>query len=253
MAWYYVKNGQQIGPVEDAAFAELRRNGTVGPDTLIWNATMAEWAPCSRIYPVATSQPAAAPAGGTSTCRECGRQFPSDQVVPLADGVVCAGCKPMALRKLQEGISSAGAHEYAGFWIRFAAKMIDGLIVGFVFGIMIVAVVVIIVASAHQGKPNEDLMTGLILICELFFYVAIICYDAFFIGRYGATPGKMAVGIKVVRSDDSRISYLRAFGRACANLLSGAVCYIGYIIAGFDDEKRSLHDHICDTRVVYKR
>ena len=30
------------------------------------------------------------------------------------------------------------------------------------------------------------------------------------------------------------------------------ICYIGYILAAFDDQKRSLHDHICNTRVIYK-
>jgi hypothetical protein len=34
--------------------------------------------------------------------------------------------------------------------------------------------------------------------------------------------------------------------------LSGLTCYIGYIIAGFDEQKRTLHDHVCSTRVVYK-
>ena len=47
-------------------------------------------------------------------------------------------------------------------------------------------------------------------------------------------------------------AYLRAFGRFWAEMLSGLVCAIGYIIAAFDDEKRSMHDHICDTRVIFK-
>ena len=53
-------------------------------------------------------------------------------------------------------------------------------------------------------------------------------------------------------ADGSKISYQRAFGRAWADILSGMICYIGYIIAGFDKEKRALHDHICQTRVIYK-
>jgi hypothetical protein len=34
--------------------------------------------------------------------------------------------------------------------------------------------------------------------------------------------------------------------------LLSQICYIGYIMVAFDQEKRSLHDHICNTRVVYK-
>ena len=64
--------------------------------------------------------------------------------------------------------------------------------------------------------------------------------------------GKMAVGIKVTTPEGQPISYLRAFGRAWAEQLSGLICNIGYIIAAFDDQKRALHDHICNTRVSYK-
>jgi uncharacterized RDD family membrane protein YckC len=72
------------------------------------------------------------------------------------------------------------------------------------------------------------------------------------IGKYGATLGKMACKIKVVTPDGGRVTYLRAFGRYFAKLLSAMICFIGYIMAGFDDEKRALHDRICDTRVVCK-
>jgi uncharacterized RDD family membrane protein YckC len=77
-------------------------------------------------------------------------------------------------------------------------------------------------------------------------------YSIFFVGKYGATPGKMVCGLRVVASDGGTLSYGRATGRFFAELLSGLVCYIGYIIAGFDSQKRALHDHICNTRVVYK-
>ena len=60
----------------------------------------------------------------------------------------------------------------------------------------------------------------------------------------------MAVGIKVIRSDGAPITYGRAAGRFFAEYLSLLTIYIGYIMAGFDEEKRALHDHICDTRVV---
>jgi uncharacterized RDD family membrane protein YckC len=60
----------------------------------------------------------------------------------------------------------------------------------------------------------------------------------------------MALSLKVVRADGSKVSYMRAFGRAAAEIVSGILLLIGYIIAGFDDEKRALHDRMCDTRVV---
>jgi uncharacterized RDD family membrane protein YckC len=48
------------------------------------------------------------------------------------------------------------------------------------------------------------------------------------------------------------VSYARALGRSAGHLVSGMTCLIGYIIAAFDDEKRALHDYMCNTRVVYK-
>ena len=63
----------------------------------------------------------------------------------------------------------------------------------------------------------------------------------------------MACKIKVVTADGGRVSYARAFGRYFAKMLSAFTCMIGYIIAVFDNpQKRALHDHICNTRVVYK-
>ena len=80
-----------------------------------------------------------------------------------------------------------------------------------------------------------------------------ISYEVFLIGRYGATLGKMACKIKIVTADGGRVSYARAFGRYFAKLLSAFTCMIGYIIAIFDKpQKRALHDHICNTRVVNK-
>jgi uncharacterized RDD family membrane protein YckC len=108
--------------------------------------------------------------------------------------------------------------------------------------------------GVSQG-PNSSpsgLQILLQVVLQIFGFFFGIAYNTFFVGRYAATPGKMAVGIRVVAPDGSRINYMRAFGRAWADILSSMTCFIGYIIAAFDNEKRALHDHICTTRVVYK-
>ena len=63
----------------------------------------------------------------------------------------------------------------------------------------------------------------------------------------------MALGLKVVTPEGLPISYGRAFGRSAAEILSRLICFIGYIIAGFDQQKRALHDHIASTRVIKVR
>ena len=89
-------------------------------------------------------------------------------------------------------------------------------------------------------------------IMQLIFFIIQFAYNIYFVGKYGATPGKMACKLKIVTQYGEPVSYGRATGRCFAEILSGMVCYIGYIMAGFDKEKRALHDHICSTRVVYK-
>jgi uncharacterized RDD family membrane protein YckC len=77
-------------------------------------------------------------------------------------------------------------------------------------------------------------------------------YETIFIWKYGATLGKMAVKIQVVTSEGGTLSYGRSVGRYFAKWVSNLTCLIGYIMAAFDEEKRALHDRICNTRVVMK-
>jgi uncharacterized RDD family membrane protein YckC len=60
----------------------------------------------------------------------------------------------------------------------------------------------------------------------------------------------MALNLKVVRPDGSPLSLGRAFARYFAKVLSGLILGIGFIMAGFDSQKRALHDRLCDTRVI---
>jgi uncharacterized RDD family membrane protein YckC len=75
-------------------------------------------------------------------------------------------------------------------------------------------------------------------------------YEGFFVSRVGATPGKMALGLKVIRPNGGPVTLGRAIGRYFAKWLSSMALCIGYIIVGFDAEKRGMHDMIVDTRVV---
>jgi uncharacterized RDD family membrane protein YckC len=134
---------------------------------------------------------------------------------------------------------------YAGFWIRFAAKVIDIIILniaGFVVGFV----------AGFAGALVLDDDSGLAL--NIFIYtVAILMnlmYYTLFVGAYGATPGKMALSLQVVRADGSPVSYALAFGRYVAAALNYLTLFIGWFMVGWNDEKRGLHDFICDTRVI---
>jgi uncharacterized RDD family membrane protein YckC len=81
-----------------------------------------------------------------------------------------------------------------------------------------------------------------------------LTYSAGFVSTKGATLGKMACGLRVINADGTlKISIGKAIGRYFAEMLSGVILGIGYLMVAFDSEKRALHDHICKTRVIYKK
>ncbi|HEX5218155.1 MAG TPA: DUF4339 domain-containing protein [Verrucomicrobiae bacterium] len=117
MKWYYVENGQQAGPVEEVQLAELVQTGRLRGDTLVWHEGMAAWQPFSTVKPAEISIPGAPLTGvagttGESTeavCTECGKIFRKDEMIRHKDVYVCAGCKPVFMQKLGEGVATGVA------------------------------------------------------------------------------------------------------------------------------------------------
>jgi uncharacterized RDD family membrane protein YckC len=251
MSWYYAENNERRGPLEDTAFRSLVAAGTIKPETLVWREGMAEWQPYSQVSTLASaaSPVAASPATssgsvntGAAACSQCGRLFPADDMVSYEGQYICAECKPLFFQKIKEGAAVAGQREYAGFWIRFGAKFVDGIILN-IINQMLGLLIRLAVKDVQQASI-------VILVLGLAMQGAYVVY---FIGKYGATPGKMACKIEVIRADGLPLTYGRAAGRFFAEWLSGLTLGIGYIMAAFDEEKRALHDRICDTRVVRKQ
>lgn len=248
MSWYYAENNERRGPIEDAAFQTLVASGTIKPDTLVWRDGLTDWVPYNQsggVGAAAATSSALSVATGVSTgaaaCSQCGRLFSADDMVSYEGRYICAECKPLFFQKIKEGASIVGQREYAGFWIRFVAKFVDGIILLVVNQLFAVII----------GLAVTDAQTVAVIVSLLGLAIRI-AYVIYFTGKYGATPGKMALKLEIIRSDGSPITYGRATGRFFAELLSGFTLLIGYIMAAFDEEKRSLHDRICDTRVVRK-
>jgi uncharacterized RDD family membrane protein YckC len=252
MNWYYVDQGQQAGPVSDEQLDGMVQSGKIQPDTLVWREGMAAWSPYREARggaaPSGTTTPAAEPTP-EAVCAECGKIFPIEETIRYGNARVCAGCKPVFLQKLQEGAAiNTGDMRYVGFGTRFGAKFLDGLILGVPMIILFMAIGAM--SAANVESPAFQIFPLLVQIGFIFVQMA---YQVFFLGKYGATPGKMAFKIKVVTSDGAKIGYGRATGRFFSELLSGMICYIGYLLVAFDNpQRRALHDHICNTRVIYK-
>ncbi len=212
----------------------------------------------SGVEPVNTMDSAYGP--GTQFCAECGRPTPSDELARFGDLMICPICKDSYAQKLREGVTPAARQaprQFAGFWIRFVAVLIDGIILAVVGWVIQFALLGAMLRPDRLMNPSPEMNPGALgaamglLGLSFLINLAIACaYEAFFLGRFGATPGKMALSLKVVRPNGAPISYARAVGRYFAKQLNLMTLMIGYIIAGFDSEKRGLHDMICDTRVI---
>jgi uncharacterized RDD family membrane protein YckC len=121
---------------------------------------------------------------------------------------------------------------YAGFWMRFLASLIDSLI--------------LLVPSIVIGLVVEfPLSTVLSVAINLGYTIG------FWISE-GATPGKMAMGIVILKTDGQMMGMGSAFARYLGYWLSSAILLIGYLMIAFRHDKRGLHDLIAGTVVIRK-
>ncbi|RFU69907.1 RDD family protein [Bacillus sp. V59.32b] len=152
--------------------------------------------------------------------------------------------------------------EYAGFWIRFGAYLIDSLIIGIpAFILYLIGFFLIGTSGYVEGtvndtgytSPEEDLrLLFFFLVMMVITLIITVLYSTLLhSSKWQATVGKKLVGIKVTDLNGERISFWRAFGRLMAMYLSG-IFYIGYIMAAFTEKKQGLHDMIASTLVVKK-
>lgn len=246
MQWYYVQDGQRVGPIDEMELRMLAAREVIGADTLVWNADLSDWRRFQDVAP-ASVPGRVPPENEAGICVECGEEYAGDQLLSFAGARVCGECKPVFFQRVLQGTSYPAAFPYAGFWIRFCAKAIDFTILGVLQTSIQMSIARITPSGQVIGTLLFSAMTGLISL------LLTTGYNTWFVGRFAATPGKMACGLRVVLSDGSRISYLRAFARSLGEIVSGMVLYIGYIVVAFDAQRRALHDYFCDTRVVRER
>lgn len=266
MQWYYAINGQRQGPLIHSEFERLVREGVVRSDTLVWREGMANWVPYGQLAPApsgAVAMPQTASTSGAATddtaiCAVSGNRYPKREMIQYEGQWVSAEHRDTFFQRIREGVLPPQDFLYGGFWIRLVAKIIDRLIlmaVGWVLSLILIATSLI---SSPAGADFRDPEFWRIFLVQqgtigLVNLVIGLLFSWFFIKKFSATPGKMVFGLKVLRADGTPLSTGRIIGRYFAEMLSGMIIAIGYIIAAFDDQKRALHDHICDTRVIKTR
>ena len=154
--------------------------------------------------------------------------------------------------------------EYAGFWIRFIAYIIDSVIISFLEFLIVLPLLGLFGIKVFELSTIRDLenadpdllipviasaITGLSLTVLLitWFYYALLQS-----GARQATVGKMVLGLQVTDVNGDRLTFARASLRYFSKILSSLFLMIGYIMAGFTPKKQALHDIIANTYVVRK-
>jgi uncharacterized RDD family membrane protein YckC len=136
--------------------------------------------------------------------------------------------------------------EYAGFWVRLCAFAIDTVIVQLVFVLLTpIHSVLGIISEITPQTSMTDIMPAI-----LFFSGLVFFYNSFFVKNFSGTPGKIVLGLAVVRHNGKPMTWSCAFLRSFLSFFSSSFFGAGFLIAAFDVEKRALHDFMADTRVL---
>jgi uncharacterized RDD family membrane protein YckC len=133
--------------------------------------------------------------------------------------------------------------EYAGFWIRVGASLIDTVL----FVIVLSIPLTLIYGAGYWTSTEAE--TGFWDI--VIQYLIPIAITVWFWTRYMGTPGKMALRLRVVDAHTGRaISPLKALGRYLGYYVSALAFMLGFIWVGIDKKKQGFHDHLAGTVVI---
>ncbi|OOR89588.1 hypothetical protein B0181_06345 [Moraxella caviae] len=136
---------------------------------------------------------------------------------------------------------------YAGFWARFFAQIIDGILIAL---ITVPALYLWYGDEFLYGESSVFLGAFDVLVQVVLPFVAVM----FFWTRFAATPGKMLFGLQVRDAKTGNLPTLKqAVLRYFGYIVSGLVLFLGYIWAAFDKQKQTWHDKIAKTVVVRER
>ncbi len=155
--------------------------------------------------------------------------------------------------------------EYAGFWLRFVAYIIDYIILSLLNTIVIIPILGALgigLFSATEGFQSGDigeeeaigmmvtLISSITSAALLTFVIQVFYYALMQASAKQATVGKMALGLKVTDIEGNRLDFGKSLVRELCKIISSAILMIGYIMAGFTEKKQALHDIIPGTLVV---
>jgi uncharacterized RDD family membrane protein YckC len=204
-------------------------------------------------------------ADGAAFCANCGQAFAVAAAVARAPMMSSPVAAPIAggvaAVPAYAGYAAVPRVEYAGFWVRFLAFLIDNAVMGIGFVLILIPLIFLTGLGGFIGEihPNEDMNdVGIFMLFGLLFLAATVSllltwlYHALMeSSEWQATLGKKVLGLVVTDMAGRRVSFGRATGRHFAKIITNMVpAFIGYIMAGFTERKQALHDMIAGCLVL---
>jgi uncharacterized RDD family membrane protein YckC len=206
-------------------------------------------------------------------CSKCGAVLAADAAFcvscgnPTVSGAFAGGAGVAVPANVGvAGFSTTRSVTYAGFWLRFVAHLIDGLIVGAGVFVLVIPLVFLTGLAATleslphrmegmEGQPSPAVIGAIFSLVFMFVAVSVLLQWLYYAylesGEKQATWGKQALGLYVTDGAANRVSFGRASGRFFAKMISGMIPLgIGYIMAGFTERKQALHDMIAGCLVL---
>ena len=193
---------------------------------------------------------------GNRFCQACGQEVGA-AVATAPSGTVYSG-------PVVANARASAPLQYGGFWVRFAASLVDGLILGIPMGAVALVLIFLfggfgLLIHMNPGDPGAARAFAVTMIPILFLVmlVFVILQWLYFASMESsprqATFGKSIMDLRVANLEGQRISFGHATGRFFAKFVSGMIPFaIGYLMAAFTEKKQALHDFIAGTLVLRK-
>ena len=133
----------------------------------------------------------------------------------------------------------------AGFWIRLAAHVIDGIV------FTLIALPILYGIYGDEYFDSSKLIKGpadFVISCLLPLLLGIFLWVI-----YRGTPGKLILGLRVVdmRTGD-KMDLLQAVGRMLGYFASAIPFGLGFLWVAFDSRKQGFHDKLAGSIVIHK-